>query len=138
MLMNFLNRMRYFNKHIVNRVTLKIAGAAHSPISAVHHVGRRSGKLYQTPVIVGPVDDGFVFALTYGAAVDWYRNVLAAGGCTLLWHGGKYTLENPETIAVEAALPAFPLPLRLVLRIMCTRHFFRMKSVVSVPWAEKS
>lgn len=136
--MNLLNRMRYFNKHILNRATLKIAGAPHSLISAVHHVGRRSGKLYQTPVIVGPVDDGFVFALTYGAAVDWYRNVLAAGGCTLLWHGGKYTLENPETIAIETALPAFPLSLRLVLRIMRTRHFFRMKSAVSIPSAEKS
>jgi hypothetical protein len=56
----------------------------------------------------------------------------------LLWHGGKYTLENPETIAIEAALPAFSPPLRLVLRIMRSRHFFRMRSAVSIPSAEKS
>jgi deazaflavin-dependent oxidoreductase (nitroreductase family) len=124
--MSFLNRMRYFNKRLLNRVTIKIAGFAHSPISIVNHVGRKSGKTYQTPIIVEPQENGFVFALTYGPQVDWYRNILAAGHCNLRWHGDTYALGEPEPIDVEAALPAFPLPFRPVLRILGKKDFFRM------------
>ena len=125
--MKFPNRIRYFNKHVLNRATLRIAGAAYSPIAAVQHVGRRSGKPYETPVIVEPFADGFVFALTYGPKVDWYRNVLAAGECGLRWHGGTYRLTNPEPIRVEAALPAFPPLPRLILRTVGIQHFFKME-----------
>jgi deazaflavin-dependent oxidoreductase (nitroreductase family) len=119
--------LRNFNKHILNRATLKVSGASHSPISTVRHTGRQSGKPYQTPIIVGRDGAGFVFALTYGVEVDWYRNVMAAGSCTLIWRGKKYSLENPEPVAVETALPAFALPLRLILRMMGIQNFFRME-----------
>ncbi len=58
----FVNRVRYFNKHVLNRATLKIAGAPISPISIVRHIGRHSGKLYETPVIVEPVPDRIFFS----------------------------------------------------------------------------
>ncbi len=125
--MKMRDRVRFFNKRVLNRLMLKIAGVSHSPISVVHHVGRRSGKLYETPVIVEPLGDAFVFALTYGPEVDWYRNVLAAGQATLLWNGKKYALEKPETIDVKTALPAFPPFARPILRTVGTRNFFRMK-----------
>ncbi len=128
-----LNRVRFFNKHVLNRVMIKFAGSAHSPISVIRHVGRRSGKPYQTPVIVEPLVDGFVFALTYGPEVDWYRNVLAAGGAILVWHGKEWVLARPESIDLTTALPAFPLPLRPILRISGTRHFFRMTNQPGEP-----
>ncbi len=121
------DRVRFFNKRVLNRVMLKIAGAAHSPISIVYHVGRRSGKPYETPVIVEPLADSFVFALTYGPEVDWYRNVLAAGHAELLWHGKKFALANPELIDIKTALPVFPSFARPLLQTLGTRHFFRMK-----------
>jgi deazaflavin-dependent oxidoreductase (nitroreductase family) len=121
------NRIRFFNKRVTNRLTMTFAGASHSPISIVGHVGRRSRKTYETPVVVEPVPDGFVFALTYGPDVDWYRNVLAAGHCTLVWHGQKYALEKPAPIDAKAALPAFPLVFRSMLRLIGTQHFLRMK-----------
>jgi deazaflavin-dependent oxidoreductase (nitroreductase family) len=125
--LHILDVIRAFNKHVLNRLTLKFAGSAHSPISVIHHVGRRSGRPYQTPVIVEPLADGFIFALTYGPEVDWYHNILAAGQGVVRWHGKEYAIENPEMIDVKKALPVFPLPLRLILRIMGTCHFFRMK-----------
>ncbi len=122
----FLNRVRFFNKHVLNKVMIKFAGRAHSPLSIVRHVGRHSGKAYQTPVIVEPWGDGFVFALTYGPEVDWYRNVLAAGRAILIWHGRELLLTSPEPLDRESALAAFPRPLQPVLRLSGTRHFFRM------------
>jgi len=121
------NWVRYANKRFTNRLMMKIAGASASPIAVVGHAGRRSGQAYETPVMVAPVPGGFVFALTYGPGVDWYRNVLAAGGCSLRWHGQGYSLREPETLERGAALPAFhPLP-RLVLRAAGMQHFFKMK-----------
>ena len=121
------NRIRTFNKHITNRITRRFASFSRGPFALVRHVGRRSGKLYETPIMVEPVKDGFMIALTYGPQVDWYRNVLAAGHCTLLWHGRAYALEKPEPLAVQTALPAFPQPQRLILRMLGTQHFVSMK-----------
>lgn len=120
-------RVRSFNKHILNRVTQKFASFSRGPFAVIRHIGRRSGKLYETPIIVEPTEDGVVIALTYGPEVDWYRNVLAAGRCTLLWHRRLYALDRLEPIAAQAALPTFPQPLRLILRMLGTQHFVSMK-----------
>jgi deazaflavin-dependent oxidoreductase (nitroreductase family) len=123
-----INRMRFLNKRIFNRVTLKFAGSAFSPISIIRHLGRRSGTTYATPVIVEPVDDAFLFALPYGSHVDWYRNVLAAGQGTVIWHGKEYPVKNPESLVVRGDLPALPFILRLIVRIVGIQHFVQMKS----------
>jgi len=123
----FLDRVRHFNKRTFNPWILRSAGAPHSLLAVVEHVGRRSGSVYATPVIVRPVPDGFVFALTYGPGVDWYRNLLAAGSCTLRWRGEAYKLDQPETLSAEAGWKAFPVPLCWILRLMRKRDFFRMK-----------
>ena len=121
------NRLRSFNKRFLNRVTRRFARWSRGPFAVLYHVGRRSGKPYETTVMVEPAPDGFVFALTYGPEVDWYRNVLAAGHCTLLWHGSTYTLEQPEPFTLQAALPLFPPLQRRILRRLGTRDFVHMK-----------
>ena len=124
----FINRMRFLNKRIFNRVTLKFAGSAYSPISIIRHVGRRSGTLYATPVIIEPLGDRFLFALPYGRKVDWYRNVLAAGRGTVIWHSKEYPVEHPEPLVVGPDLSAFPFALGLIVRIVGVEHFIQMKS----------
>lgn len=125
---SLLNRMRFLNKWFFNRLTLKFAGSAYSPISIIRHVGRRSGTPYSTPVIIEPLGDAFLFALPYGSRVDWYRNVLAAGWGTVIWHGKEYPVESPEPLVVRAGLPAFPLAVRLIVRIVGAQYFIQMKS----------
>ena len=117
------NRIRTFNKYITNPLLRRFA--------VIRHVGRRSGKSYETTIMVWPMGDGFVIALTYGEAVDWYRNVLTAGRCTLHWHGRDFTLGKPEPIDAETALPAFPAPFRLILRRQGVQHFVWAKSLGS-------
>ncbi len=67
------DRVRVFNKHVTNPILGRLAGRRRGPFALVKHVGRRSGRHYQTPIIAVPVADGFVIALTYGSHVDWYR-----------------------------------------------------------------
>jgi hypothetical protein len=104
----FRERWVWFNKQTLNPTTLKIAGRHSSAYAALKHVGRRSGRAYTTPVVAKPLGDGFVIPLPYEAGVDWCRNVLAAGTCTLIWNEQEYTMERPELIQPSVALRAFP------------------------------
>ncbi len=117
-----------FNKRLLNPLILKFAGTAPSPFAVIQHIGRRSGKRYQTPIIVRPTAGGFVIALTYGPAVDWYRNWQATGRATLLWHGRIYTLAPPEPLHRAAALLAFPAPMGWILQRTGTRHFVHIQA----------
>ncbi len=120
--------LRTFNKHVTNRITRRFASLSRGPFALVRHIGRRSGKTYETPIMVEREGEDFVIALTYGPNVDWYRNVQAAGHCELLWHGRTYALDSPEPLAAQTVLPHYPQPQRQILRMLGTHHFVRMKS----------
>jgi len=119
--------IRAFNKHYFNRLVHRFAGVSRTPFALLRHIGRRSGKPYETPIIVMPQGNGFVIALTYGPEVDWYRNVQAAGAASLLWHNKEYALKLPESINAETGLSAFPPPFRQILGVLGTQHFVRMR-----------
>lgn len=119
-------RWRIMLKHTLNPLTLRLARSAFGPFSLIRHVGRRSGKQYETPIVVAPLDDGFVVELTYGRNVDWYKNVQAAGGCTLLWHGKDYVINKIEPLDTKMGQAAFPPPARLVFYLLHLQHFVKM------------
>ncbi|HEY4383975.1 MAG TPA: nitroreductase/quinone reductase family protein [Ktedonobacteraceae bacterium] len=127
----FPNRMRYVAKHVINRLTSRNAGSAKSPFAILRHVGRRSGKEFETPIIVSPLGEDFVFALTYGPKVDWYRNLQANGKGTLIWHGKTYTIKKVEPLDRSIGLSVHHLHEQAILRIMDVRDFVRVK--VSAP-----
>jgi hypothetical protein len=108
------DRMRAFNKRRLNPVTLKIAGKHAEGYAIIKHVGRRSGREYATPVVAKPLGDGFVIPLPYGHEVDWCRNVMAAGTCTLIWNEQAYVLDKPEIITPSQALCAY-MPIQRIV-----------------------
>ena len=114
-------------KYTLNPLTRRLARSSFGPLAIVQHVGRRSGKLYETPIIVSPVKDGFVIELTYGYDVDWHKNVLAAGGCTVVWHGKEYVIDKIEPLDTETGRAVFPPPLQLILRLLRRKHFEQVK-----------
>jgi deazaflavin-dependent oxidoreductase (nitroreductase family) len=116
-------RFLWVLKHSLNRVTRRLALAGVGPFSLVEHRGRRSGREYQTPVILARVPAGFVAELTYGERVDWWRNVAAAGGCTVVHRGRRHPISGVETYPAARGLAAFPAPARLVLRVLGRDEF---------------
>jgi deazaflavin-dependent oxidoreductase (nitroreductase family) len=99
-----------------NRITGLFAGWL--PVFGIlTHVGRKSGKVYRTPVNVFRAPNGFVIALTYSSQSEWVKNVLAAGGCELKTSGVKYQLSSPKVVH-DPTRRRFPLPVRLVLWIV--------------------
>ncbi len=77
-----------------------------------------TGRAYETPIILASVDGGFVAELTYGTAVSWYKNVLAAGRCVVVVIGVDYPIDRIEPYSVAAGLRAFGFPRALILRVL--------------------
>jgi deazaflavin-dependent oxidoreductase (nitroreductase family) len=93
---------------LFNPVALLFAGTRLMPLyGVIAHRGRRSGRIFRTPVVVRPAGDGFIVPMPWGESTDWYRNVRAAGGCDIRWKGRDYPLGRPEVIDAAAAQAEF-------------------------------
>ncbi len=87
------------------------------------HTGRRSGRVYTTPVSARPTATGFVVPLTFGEKADWYRNALAANGCVIEWKGINYRLTDPQIVSPAVALQAFNPFERLMLPVIGIKQY---------------
>jgi hypothetical protein len=127
----FHNRMRFIDKHLTSPFLHKFAGSARSPFAVIQHVDAASGNLSRSLIIVEPMGSGFLLALPDGPNAEWYCEILAAGHCTLRWHGRIYELDRPKPVDAKTALRAFPLPVRLILRARATKHFRMMTAQIT-------
>jgi deazaflavin-dependent oxidoreductase (nitroreductase family) len=116
-------RFLWLLDHTLNRVTGRVARSGRGPFSLVRHVGRRSGRTYETPVILARVPEGFVAELTYGDRVNWYRNVVAAGRCVVVRGADEYPITSIEPCSAERGRGAYPEPFRFVLKVMGRTEF---------------
>jgi deazaflavin-dependent oxidoreductase (nitroreductase family) len=115
-----------FNLRVTNRITGQFAGWL--PLfGIITHVGRKSGKVYHTPVNVFRTLNGFAIALTYSRESEWVKNVAAAAGCELQTGGRHYRLSDP-TIVHDPTRKQFPLPVRLVLGIVGANDFMKLEN----------
>lgn len=117
-------RVARFNRRVLNPLTRQLAGWAPG-FAIVVHTGRRSGRVYHTPVNAFRDGDDYLIALTYGAEADWVRNVLASGGCKLLTRGRSISLTRPR-IVTDPDRRWAPPPVRLVLGLINAPHYLRM------------
>ena len=124
---SILDRVRVMNKRFTNRVLIHICGKKFGHFAILGHTGRRTGALYRIPVIAEPTENGFMFALTYGKKVDWYRNVAAAGGCTLTWKEQEFQLTRPTLVPPEVGLKAFPGLVCSALKVAGIEYFLRLE-----------
>jgi deazaflavin-dependent oxidoreductase (nitroreductase family) len=92
----------------------------------VEHRGRVSGRIYRTPVNVFRRGDAFLFFLTYGSDVDWVKNVLTAGGCTIETGGEKHALHEPELVTDPELEPAPPVARFVERHLAGATQYLRM------------
>ena len=125
LLMRFRKRwLAKINLAVTNRITSRFAGWL--PLfGIVTHVGRKSGKVYRTPINAFRVPSGFAIALTYGPQAEWVKNVLAAGGCELQTRGVRYRLVAPN-IVHDPTRKQFPFPVRVILKLVGANDFIQL------------
>lgn len=103
-----LDAQRWVNQHLLNPRQMRSAGTPGAYAGIVRHVGRRSGRAYETPVVPMATEDGFVIVLPYGTRPDWVRNVLAADRAEIVEEGETVVVEAPELTTIDAAPYEFP------------------------------
>jgi len=91
-------------------------------MGVVIHRGRRSGKIYRTPVNIFGRKGGYAIALTYGPDTEWVKNVLAAGGCAIETLGRTRRTVNPRMV-VDTRRRFVPPPVRAILRLLGVSRF---------------
>jgi deazaflavin-dependent oxidoreductase (nitroreductase family) len=125
LMMRFRKRwLAKINIAFTNRITILFAGWLPG-FGILTHVGRKSGKVYRTPVNVFRASNGFIIALTYSSESEWVKNVLAAGGCELKTRGKRYQLSAPK-IVHDPTRRRFPIPVRVVLRIVGANEYMEL------------
>jgi deazaflavin-dependent oxidoreductase (nitroreductase family) len=124
--------MRPFTMRFVNPLTIRVAG--HLPAFGIlGYVGRRTGRRYRIPMnVFRTPDGGWVLALTYGADVDWVKNVLAAGICDLRTRGRDFQLVDPKLVH-DPERRLMPEPVRTFLGLMNVEHFLRLRTAPPPP-----
>ena len=115
-----------FNLAVTNRITSRFASRLPG-FGILAHVGRKSGRVYRTPVNVFRAPEGFLIALTYGRESEWVRNVIAAGGCKGETRSVQYQLSAPS-IVHDPTRRRFPLPVRIVLRFIGADDFMQLST----------
>src|SRR5690606_18078390 len=112
-------RMRFlrpFTTAVVNPVTRRFIH--HLPgFGIIGYRGRTSGRRYRTPMNYFRDGDDYVFALSYGADVDWVKNVLAAGEANLQIGNRNAALTDPELL-IDHARRLMPFGVRQFLRLV--------------------
>jgi deazaflavin-dependent oxidoreductase (nitroreductase family) len=121
--------LRPFTTHVINPITRLFAGRLPT-FAILTNVGRRSGRIYRTPINVFRRGDHYVFALTYGSDVDWLKNILAAGRCEMRTRGRDIQLVEPE-VFVDPELSLMPRLLRPIGRLNRVSEFLRMRALSS-------
>jgi len=120
------DRVRQFSKTVGTPQALKSAGHAGVSNGVIHHVGRRSGAAYATPITPMPVPGGFLIALPYTSKADWASNVLSAGTAGLEFDGRRHTVVEPRVVSYAEAAPLLPRSARWGSRLFDTREFLRL------------
>jgi deazaflavin-dependent oxidoreductase (nitroreductase family) len=118
--------MRPFTIRVISPIIRPFAGRLPG-FGILTYVGRKSGRTHRTPINVFKRGESYVFALTYGAHVEWVKNVLAAGGCEIRTRGRDIRLVEPE-VFVDPTRRLMPLPVRLVLGFARVTEFLRMRA----------
>lgn len=103
-----LTAIRKVNRVLWNRAVLKTAGQPGSSAAVIHHVGRKSGQHYRTPIGVVDTDEGFAVVLPYGTSPDWLKNVRAVGAAVLVHNGDSIRVEDPRVVPMAEAAGYLP------------------------------
>jgi deazaflavin-dependent oxidoreductase (nitroreductase family) len=93
-----------FNRRITNPLAVRFGGWA--PLNGtLEHVGRKSGKTYQTPLNIFETADGFVVPVGYGLESHWVQNALAGGPLKVHKAGRTVQVVNARIVSKVDAEP---------------------------------
>ncbi len=98
----------WYHKHVTNPVMVRFFSGRSANAALLHHVGRRSGKAYMTPLTAHRSEDIIIVGLPYGTEVDWLRNLRAAGRGVVELDGCSVIVDEPAVVPVDSVMALLP------------------------------
>jgi hypothetical protein len=130
------DRVRRLARDVGNPRVLRRAGTPGAGASVVRHVGRVSGRIYETPVVPHAVEGDYVIALPYGPGADCVRNVLASGSATLVHEGKTVPIHSPRVVPTTEVASYLPASEQRTLRLFGVDECLRVTPDVTAASAE--
>jgi len=115
-----------FNLYVTNRLLGPLAKRLPG-MGVIVHAGRKTHRLYRTPVLVFRRGQHFIIALTYGRESQWVLNVLANGSCELETTGRTLHLDRPRVIH-DPQRRSMPPVVRGMLALMNVSDFLEVSA----------
>ncbi|HTI75206.1 MAG TPA: nitroreductase family deazaflavin-dependent oxidoreductase [Mycobacterium sp.] len=122
-----LDIIRRMNRTVTNPRVMRTAGTSDTQTSVIEHVGRTSGRTYQTPIDIIESATGLLIALPYGTRADWLRNVLAAGSATVVTQGERVDVGRPTIVATDDVADLIPKRTMRMLRVFGVSQFVHLE-----------
>ena len=116
-----------YHKHVTNPVMVRFFSGRSAHAALLHHVGRRSGKAYLTPLTAHLSEDTIIVPLPYGTEVDWLRNLQAAGQGVVELEGRSVTVDKPEVVLVDGVIALLPSSVARLVQLHDTKHALRLR-----------
>ncbi|MFG1933222.1 nitroreductase family deazaflavin-dependent oxidoreductase [Mycobacterium sp. NPDC048908] len=122
-----LDAVRRMNRSVTNPRVMRTAGTPQTQTSVMEHVGRNSGRSYQTPIDVIESPTTLLIALPYGTRADWLRNVQAAGSATVVVQGRRIDVTRPSIVATAEVADRIPKRTMRMLRLFGVGQFLQLE-----------
>jgi deazaflavin-dependent oxidoreductase (nitroreductase family) len=113
----------------INPITRPVASKLPT-FGILTHRGRKSGRTYRTPINVFRRGEAYLVFLTYGSDVQWVKNVLAAGSCSLETRGRVVELVEPELVTDPELEPAPPHVRFVERRLAGATQYLQLRAAV--------
>jgi deazaflavin-dependent oxidoreductase (nitroreductase family) len=122
----------------LNPIVRALAGRLGLPLFVVvRHRGRKSGRMFATPVTTRMIAGGFIIPLTFGEGADWFQNLRAANTGAIKWNGVVHPITNPKIVDWATGSLAFHPLERSWMRLLGVRQFVQVQHA-AVSAAERS
>ena len=119
----------WYHKHVTNPVMVRFFSGRSVHAALLHHVGRRSGKAYLTPLTAHRSEDTIIVPLPYGTKVDWLRNLQTAGRGVVELDGRRVTVDEPEVVPVDRVISLLPPFVTRLVRLHDTKEALQLHVV---------
>ncbi len=115
-----------YHRHVTNPVMVRFFSGRSSVAALLHHVGRRSGRAYATPLTAHRSEDTIIVPLPYGTETDWLRNLEAAGRGVVELEGRRFSVDEPEVVLIDEVMSLLPPLVVRIVRMHDTEHALKL------------
>jgi len=115
-----------YHKHVTNPVWVRVFAGRSANSALLHHVGRKSGKAFVTPLTAHKSEDTIIIPMPYGTETDWLRNLQAAGQGVVELDHRSYSVDDPEVVPVVEVVPLLSPMVARIVRMHRTEKALRI------------